>query len=380
MLIYGQPMIPIYNFQNPTTIRLGTLSLIFFVFLLLSSCRQNKQEEIDIIWNNERAVAISIPKSLLNQAPADSFSTFLQVRLESENPVAILGGHSIAGDKLLFKPLIPFSRGLSYEIIFRNKQIGKIKIPLADAKDAPSLIAIYPTQDTLPENLLKLYLQFSRPMREGESQKYIALLNNHNDTLPNIFLDLQPELWNNERTVLTIWLDPGRIKRDLIPNQKMGNPLKKGERYTLTVSANWKDVQGLPLARAFTRQFIVGSRDSISPDPDRWTLDLPSAGTNQPLVININEPLDYFLLKETIDIIDGNGNKVTGDLKIGNEETMFEFIPDKQWLPGQYRLQIASYLEDLAGNNLDRVFDRDITVKQSKPGKSNHERTFVINH
>ena len=40
------------------------------------------------------------------------------------------------------------------------------------------------------------------------------------------FLDLQPELWNAEGTVLTLWLDPGRIKRDLIPNKELGIPLK----------------------------------------------------------------------------------------------------------------------------------------------------------
>jgi len=216
-------------------------------------------------------------------------------------------------------------------------------------------------------------------MREGESDKHIALLNSNGDTIPNVFLNLQPELWNKERTLLTIWLDPGRIKRDLIPNQKMGNPIRKGEQYTLTVSANWEDVQGLHLKQDYRRKFIVGVRDSISPNPDQWFLKLPDAGTNQPLVIDIGDPLDCFLLQETIKILDKSGNRIAGTLKISHKETKCTFSPDKRWLSGTYRLQVASYLEDLAGNNLNKVFDRDISLKEIKANKINYERHFVLN-
>jgi hypothetical protein len=378
MLIYGQPMTSIYNFHIPVMIRLGpTLSLIFFIFLLFA-CRENKSGDVTIIWNNNQAIGISVPKSFFDESPADSVYQLFQVQLESQNPTAILGEHSFEDGKLLFKPLIPFSRGMSYEIIFRNKEIGKIKIPPDEAAKSPTLVAIYPTQDTLPENLLKLYLHFSDPMREGEALRHIALLNKLNDTIPNIFLDLQPELWNKERTTLTVWLDPGRIKRDLIPNQQMGNPLKKNEQYTLSISPEWKSAQGKSLGQIYNRTFIVSARDSISPDPDRWTLTLPTAETPQPLVINIDEPLDYFLLNETIHIVDEHENAVKGSLKISNEESKVEFSPDKPWPAGRYRLRVASYLEDLAGNNLNKVFDRDITTQQSGD-KPNYVRHFVLN-
>ena len=88
-------------------------------------------------------------------------------------------------------------------------------------------MAIYPTQDTVPENLLKIYLQFSKPMREGQALRHIELLKNNRDTLPGVFLDLQPELWNVDRTTLTVWLDPGRIKRDLQPNGPIGKRRKE---------------------------------------------------------------------------------------------------------------------------------------------------------
>ena len=103
-------------------------------------------------------------------------------------------------------------------------------------------------------------------MSEGQSQKHIFLLNHNNDTIKDVFLDLQPELWDEDRTVLTMWLDPGRIKRDLIPNLQKGNPLKKGQQYTLAVAGEWKDEEGLPLKASYTRKFFVGERDSTGPD------------------------------------------------------------------------------------------------------------------
>jgi hypothetical protein len=378
MLTYGQPMMLIYKTNDPIIIRLSELlSLIFFVFLLLS-CSESKQDNISIIWTKNRPIAVSVPKSYLNEVSADSIKSLLSIQLQSKSGTPILGEYSITDDNVIFKPEIPFSRGLTYEVLFRNKQIGIVKIPLANAADAPVVVAVYPTQDTLPENLLKLYLQFSRPMREGESQKYISLLRNQEDTVPDVFLNLQPELWNEERTELTIWLDPGRIKRDLIPNQQMGNPLQKGEKYSLVISNKWTDVQGLPLKQSFARDFIVGARDSISPDPDRWNLKIPKSDTDQPLEINTFESLDFFLLTETVRIFDKNGNKIPGELEIENEETKLSFIPQKKWTSGPYLLRIDSHLEDLAGNNLNKLFDRDVTVKLTKPEKMVYERTFVI--
>ena len=55
-------------------------------------------------------------------------------------------------------------------------------------------------------------------MEEGRSTRYVVLVKEGVDTLKGTFLDLQPELWNDDATELTLWLDPGRIKLDLIPN------------------------------------------------------------------------------------------------------------------------------------------------------------------
>lgn len=355
----------------------GPLSLIFFVLLCMTACRQKDYKKVRIGWTNKEANFIIIPTSLLDKEETDSLKSYLQVRLKNSQ-ASMLGAFQNKDGLILFQPPIPLTRGLDYEIFFRNKLIGNVHIPLDSSAKAPDLLAVYPTSDTLPANLLKLYFQFSEPMRQGEALRHIKLLNNNNDTLPGIFLDLQPELWNKERTVLTVWLDPGRIKRGLLPNQKMGNPLQAGQLYTLLILDQWKDAKGLPLQHAFKRSFIVGPRDSSSPQIELWTMKLPERGTLQPLKIFLGESLDYFLLNETIRIFDEKGQIVEGNILISGNETSFSFRPVKRWLPGHYSMQVAPQLEDLAGNNLERLFDRDMLTPQVLHSRNTTERGFVI--
>lgn len=243
----------------------------------------------------------------------------------------------------------------------------------------PYVQAVYPTADTVPENMLKMYLRFSAPMREGEALQHITLLDDKNDTIPDVFLNLQPELWNNERTVLTLWLDPGRIKRDLFPNRQMGNPLHQDKLYVLVISNDWKDARGLFLRQSYRKKFVVAARDSLIPQPAQWVVYAPSFKTSQPLQVSLGEPLDYYLLKETIQIINEKGNPVAGKIFITGKETVFEFIPDEPWQPGHYRIRVAAHLEDLAGNNLNRLFDRDLQDPQTQEEKDVFEKVFEIN-
>lgn len=371
-LTYLQPVERLYNFSFSNKIRLGfALSLIFFVLPLLNSCKG--KEEISVVWEENRAKALMIPKSIFITGNIDQ----LQVRLQKQAE-PVLGEFEKEDDDIVFKPVVPFTAGLVYEVFFQKEMLGSVSIPLPVNANKTALTNIYPTADTVPENLLKVYLQFSAPMREGEALQYVHLLNENKDTLRDIFLDLQPELWNKERTALTLWLDPGRIKRDLIPNRKMGNPLKKGKWYTLTVSPEWKDVQGLPLEKKIDKRFFVSQRDSHSPELLAWNIQTPKTATNQPLEINFFAPLDYFLLGETISIINDKNEIIPGVIKITDEERKIAFTPQQAWRQGSYRIQVKAILEDLAGNNLNRPFDRDTKIQKQVFDKDVFEREFDI--
>ena len=58
-------------------------------------------------------------------------------------------------------------------------------------------------------------------------------------------------------------------------------------------------------------------------------------------------------------------------------ELWYTFLLTSNGSPGTYILQIESRLEDLAGNNLDRLFDTDLTQKQ-QASKNIHKRQFEI--
>lgn len=335
-------------------------NLIFFSLLLLYGCGKKKSNEIKILWTNQQATGISISKTLLERNE-DTPEKRITVRLANEvSPTAMLGNCRVADSEIIFEPLIPFTPGLHYEVLIDNILVKEITIALLDSVVAPVLVAIYPKQDTLPENLLKIYLQFSKPMREGESSSYISLLRNDRDTLSDVFLNLQPELWNEDRTMLTVWLDPGRIKRGLQPNLKLGAPLKIGERYTLAISDRWKDIEGAQLATPYYKKFFTAWRDSLSPDPRTWTIHVPTSHTRNILSIDLKSSLDYSLLNNTLHIVDEKGKSVLGRWQIVNEEKEASFKPDEPWMNGSFQLQVESRLEDLAGNNLNRPFDMDV--------------------
>ena len=98
------------------------------------------------------------------------------------------------------------------------------------ASEPLNALRIYPTTDSVPLNLLKMTLEFDHPMDKSRSFDHLSFYS-EGEELGLPFLDLQTELWNLERTRLTLWLDPGRIKQGLIPNERDGNPLKSERIY-----------------------------------------------------------------------------------------------------------------------------------------------------
>ncbi len=348
ILIFGLRMAKQFNLNSLINAKLyGMYGLAFLVMIFFSACK-NSQQKLELIWENNLAVGIAIPK---DQPKLDS--------LRVTNVKQIFGSFTSQDNKIEFKPLIPLTPGLVYEVWNGAKLVGKITVPLSSIKSAPVLISIYPEIDTVPENLLKFYFVFSKPMQTGQSLDHIYLLAQNGDTLRNVFLNLQPELWDTSGKVLTVWLDPGRIKRDLVLNKKLGNPLTQHHKYKLVVSNQWKGAQGLHLKNEFTKTFVVGTADHKIPLVNKWSLSLPKANTKDALIIDAKSPLDYFLLSESLTILNANDEPVKGQVTIKNDQ-IWEFIPYKPWHDGMYQLQVNTRLEDLAGNNINRLFDRDI--------------------
>jgi hypothetical protein len=353
-----------------------------FILTFLSSCKSSSdQARLSILWENGKPVGIIIPFN-----PVKSFSPGFddaELRAIIKRPMdslqlGILGNWDVKEDTIVFRPLIPLTRGLKYEILYKERKVGEVDIPLPDSSQIPVITGIYPSSDSVPENLLKLYIEFSKPMSEGNSLVHFMMIKNGSDTLRDVFLDLQTELWNKEQDRLTIWLDPGRIKRDLQPNKSLGNPLNKGDKYRFIVGASLSDAEGISLGKNYQKDFVVIGRDSIMPNSETWILYSPKKGTTEALKVDLTESLDYVLLKNAIRIIDENGKVINGKINTDNDERVLYVTPESPWKQGNYVMEIEARLEDLAGNNLNYPFDRDITLKETKKPQAIFRKSFNI--
>ena len=349
-------------------------ALVFFglMSVLALGCRQGVgATEVFVDYKGDTAVSAHFA------AQEDAASLAVFVSGESETPV--LGRFTAEGDSLHFRPVIPFTAGQAYEVRKDGAVLGRFEIVHIAAKDAPKILDIYPGNDTVPENLLKIYLSFSEPMQEvGRALDFVKVKDDE-DTEVDIFLDLENELWNRGQTRLTLWLDPGRIKTDLIPNRDLGLPLRVGKSYTITVADNWKNASGQPLGRSYTKRLFVTDRDQHSPEVSAWALRPPRKGSLEPLEIDFKEVLDAVLALEAFRVVDMENSTVQGVFKLEEGERRLFFFPETVWAGGAYNLEVDSDLEDLAGNNLDRLFDTDLMSATDNPRPSvTKQRAFTI--
>lgn len=237
-----------------------------------------------------------------------------------------------------------------------------------EADGRHEVTAVYPTSDVLPENLLRLYVHFSTPMRRGQVRESIKLIGENGEKIINPFLNLAIELWDRDERRLTLLLDPGRIKRGVGPNVLVGAPLQRGKRYTLVINQDMKDYRGKPLDRTFTKSFIIQAPIRSALLPEQWITDLPKAKSQEPLILEFSRIMDRPLLFRSFAVLDADGQAVKGNIAVVEHETRWEFIPSAQWQSGPHRLVISTDLEDVAGNNVRAAFDvaADETIMDEK--------------
>jgi hypothetical protein len=194
-------------------------------------------------------------------------------------------------------------------------------------------------------------------MSRGDSYRRVRVVEADGRDVPDAFLELGEELWDASGTRLTLLFDPGRIKRGVKPNEDIGSPLVGGRRYALVIDAAWLDAEGNPLARGFRKPFRVAAFDDKQPEPRRWRIAAPPAGTRHALVVEFDEPLDRALVEHMLAIRDAMGRTLGGRIAIDGEETRWRFEPEQPWQAGAYELLVDAALEDRAGNSVGRAFE-----------------------
>lgn len=272
---------------------------------------------------------------------------------------SILGKLIEQKSTLLFQPTFPFRKEVTYTA-FWNRQHA-FTFTIASSAPATELLAIYPTATSLPANLLKLYLHFSAPMGEGRAYEHLTLVHSAGDTIHQPFVPLEPELWSADRKRLTLWLDPGRVKRGLLSHETHGVVIEPGQAYSLLIHPDWKDATGKKLGTTYQKSFQVVAPDYEKPQVSTWTFHLPRAGTLEPVSIDFGESLDQALASRTLSVLLDSGAQIVGQIVLEKEESVWHFYPEEPWKAEDYSIRVDSNLEDLAGNNLNRPFDLEMS-------------------
>jgi hypothetical protein len=315
---------------------------------------------------------------------------------ERRDRPAVAGTYTVTDGAIRFRPSFPFDPGRQYHVTFDPSRLrlgggdasaawrsrlleAVVGDPAADRPPPTRVVHVYPTTDEIPENQLRLYVEFSAPMGFEGGARHVRLLDEHGREVEGALLPIDVGLWNADRTRYTLLFDPGRVKRGILPHEESGRALAMGREYTLAIDRGWRDASGRPLAEPFSRRFSVGPAIEAALDPHEWRIAAPPAGTRDPLVVAFPKPLDYALLQRALVVATDRGERVDGTIGVEAAETRWTFTPGAPWTGGAYRLVALAVLEDPAGNRVGRPFEVPTSAAGSSPrGREASSIPFTI--
>jgi hypothetical protein len=217
-------------------------------------------------------------------------------------------------------------------------------MPAASSADTPPIVAVYPSGDTIPENLLRISMRFAAASARPVLRE-IALKNVGGSIVDSAFLE--QELWAPDGMVLTALLDPGRVKTGLIVHDLLGRALVAGRAVELLLDG------------VVIKSWRVGDEKRTAPDPNRWSVTAPRAGTSEPLRVLFESPIDA-LAVNLIAVAAEDGSRIVGSASLEGGELSWIFSPDQDWAGGSYKLMIHPRLEDPCGNEVGEPFEQSI--------------------
>ncbi|WP_299896465.1 Ig-like domain-containing protein [uncultured Aquimarina sp.] len=326
-----------------------------FIFLLILSSDLLSQKKYDFIFTKDKITILNHDDSLEKKLYLYN-GEIEEDLITSTTP--ILGKTFFQEDSLHFTPVVPLGWDRIYTLVY-NHSITYFKIPIPKNYKKLSVEEIYPTSSKLPSNILKWYIKFSNPINRNNVYDYFHFINAKGDTLSRAILPLENILINRDKTLVTLWIEPGRQKRKLIPNQLLGSVFTPRENYRIIISKNIKDSNGVSMQKDYIKSFSIIDADRSKPNISQWHIEHPKKESLSPLIIKCYEPLDYGSVLENINISYKN-QIIRGTWELSNNERIIQFLPKKKWKLGNYQINFNKTIEDLAGNNLSRLFDNEI--------------------
>lgn len=254
-------------------------------------------------------------------------------------------------------------RILSLLLFFVMPLYGHALFAQAKSTSSPTVSRVYPSADSLPENLLRLYVYFSHPMQRKDALSSIRLLDDNGQEVDGAFLANRYDLWSSNNKRLTVLFDPGRVKTGLVAHESMGRAIQAGNSYELVIDKSLSTLAGAQLTETYRKKFSVTKVDFDPPDLSKWKLSKPNVGSKEALVVDVNGPHDHVSLAYRVRVKTRSGDVVRGSIELRNSERQWRFTPESPWPGGTYSLVVNSLLEDIAGNRMTGTFERPLTQR-----------------
>jgi len=152
---------------------------------------------------------------------------------------------------------------------------------LSVARAAP--VEIHPAGSTIAENLLRIELRFAQPQRLPFDIQRVKLIDARGEEVEGALLDLALPSADGRR--VTVLMDPGPVKSGVGPNLDTGRALRAGDVVSLRIDDD--AVGRSPLVKTWR----VTAAVSHSIEAVAWRLTDPRAGSRDPLIVDLREPI-----------------------------------------------------------------------------------------
>ncbi|MBI3823036.1 MAG: hypothetical protein HY289_10215 [Planctomycetes bacterium] len=316
--------------------------------------------------------AAKLPKGRWKQEFGESVLTVALIDPDTKKTgPSMLGKYERTDNELVFTPRFPFDAGQTYRIDYHHpKKLTTLdyRMPPPAPKSPPQVVKIYPTADVLPANHLKFYIYFDRPMRGGkEIFDQIVLVDDKGKVIDDPWL--LDEIWDEENNCLIIYIHPGRIKWGVLLREQLGPVLYEKRQYSLVIRGEMTDPDGNKIGKDIVKKFRTTPEDRTRLELSQWKVSSACAGTRERLIVEFPKSIDHRGLQKYLSVLDDKGQRVEGDIEIGQHEKSWALLPKHNWKVRTYYLEVKGDLEDVAGNNPLRPFDRDLKTPKLPPQK-----------
>ncbi|MEO1176403.1 MAG: hypothetical protein AAFV87_04460 [Pseudomonadota bacterium] len=294
--------------------------------------------------------------------PSDQLQVFVgsaDACCDGRTPIA--GRYAEVDNAIAFTPAFGFDPGQDYVARAQTHrgdlQLVPFRILSETVPTEARITEIFPSGDTLPENVLRFYIHFSAPMKPHVAFEYIKLRDASGAVDHAAFMRFKQELWNADRTRLTVLIDPGRIKRNVATNVELGPALLEGQDYILSIEGGWPSADGTSRLPGFSKRFTVGAPLRVRPDVENWEVTSPCAGTKGSLYIMFDRPFDRHLLSQEVRVTNESGRDIDGAFIVGGGQQSLIFTPSEPWSGDEIQIVVSPELEDVAANNFRDLLD-----------------------